>query len=58
MSQLFKEITSAKSVDKAEAGKRADSMVKESSEAQASTIGSTEKKAKHGEDGVCCGGCS
>lgn len=58
MNQLFTEVTSPKNVDKAEAEKRAQSAQEKSPEAQAGTTGSAKKKAKHGEDGVCCGGCS
>lgn len=58
MSQLFKEVTNPKDVDKEEAGKQQNGAAQESSKAQLGATESTPKKAKHGEDGVCCGGCS
>ncbi len=57
MAQLFKNIfNSNKEKQTAEAG----SVQSEDSQAQAAAENApeAEKKAKHGEDGVCCGGCS
>lgn len=54
MTQLFKEVTSPKNTDKAEAEKQNAGAAQESSEAS----DTTPKKGKHGDPGVCCGGCS
>lgn len=58
MMQLFKEVISPKSANKANAEKLQGSAVKERAETPASTPESTPKKGKHGDPGVCCGGCS
>ena len=57
MAQLFKNIfNSSKEKQAAEV----ESVQNEDSQAQAAEENApeTEKKAKHGEEGVCCGGCS
>ncbi|MGO1693761.1 MAG: CCGSCS motif protein [Marinobacter sp.] len=58
MMQLFKEVISPKSANKANAEKLQGSAVEERAETPASTPESTPKKGKHGDPGVCCGGCS
>ncbi|MGO1501895.1 MAG: CCGSCS motif protein [Marinobacter sp.] len=58
MMQLFKEVTSPKNAGKANAEKQTDSVMEERSEAPVSASESAPKKAKHGDPGICCGGCS
>lgn len=58
MMQLFKEVTSPKNTDKANAEKQKDNMMEERPEASVSASESAPKKGKHGDPGVCCGGCS
>lgn len=55
MIQLFKEVLSPKKADKAEAEKLTAG---ETKEVQTESSGSETKKGKHGDPGVCCGGCS
>lgn len=58
MTQLFKEVSSPKNVDKAETEKLQNSAMEGSSETPMSASESAPKKPKHGDPGVCCGGCS
>lgn len=58
MTQLFKEVSSPKNADKAEADKLKNGATEERSEAPVNASESAPTKAKHGDDGVCCGGCS
>lgn len=55
MTQLFKEVTSTANADKAKSEN-----LKEDAVEQAATSAEKEaaKKGKHGDPGVCCGGCS
>ena len=57
MAQLFKNIFNS---NKEKQTAEADSVQSEDSQAQAAAENApeAEKKVKHGEDGVCCGGCS
>lgn len=57
MAQLFKNIFKS---NKEKQTAEAESVQSEDSQAQAAEENApeTEKKAKHGEEGVCCGGCS
>lgn len=58
MTQLFKEVTSPENTDKAETEKLNAGAAQESSEASVAASESSPKKGKHGDPGVCCGGCS
>ena len=57
MAQLFKNIFNS---NKEKQAAEVESVQSEDSQVQAAAekTSETEKKAKHGEDGVCCGGCS
>ena len=57
MAQLFKNIFKS---NKEEQTAEVESVQSEDSQLQAAVENApeTEKKAKHGEEGVCCGGCS
>lgn len=56
MAQLFKNIFNS---NKEKLAAEVESVQNEDSQAQAAeNAPETEKKAKHGEEGVCCGGCS
>ncbi len=57
MAQLFKNIFKS---NKEKQAAEVESVQSEDSQAQAAAenASETEKKAKHGEEGVCCGGCS
>lgn len=57
MANLFTEVTSPKSVDTAEAEKL-KAAAAESSESLSAESDSAQEKGKHGDPGVCCGGCS
>jgi len=54
MTQLFKEVASPKAADKAETEETGE----QAAGASESTEKETVKKGKHGDPGVCCGGCS
>ncbi|WP_368497018.1 CCGSCS motif protein [Marinobacter sp. 2_MG-2023] len=58
MTQLFKEVASPKNADKAEQGKPEDGIGAQAAGGSDSTEKETVKKGKHGDSGVCCGGCS
>ncbi|MBK1872764.1 CCGSCS motif protein [Marinobacter sp. 1-3A] len=58
MTQLFKEVTSSNEGAKANADQPTDGAVQQTANAAESTEKNTEKKGKHGDPGVCCGGCS
>ncbi len=58
MVQLFKEVTSPKGIEKMEAEQLKDGPIEKNAKAPESTEKTTEKKGKHGDSGVCCGGCS
>jgi CCGSCS motif protein len=58
MKQLFKEVTSPKNTDKAEAEKLNAGAAQESPEDSVVASEDSSKKGKHGDSGVCCGGCS
>lgn len=57
MAQLFKNIFNS---NKEKQAAEVESVQNEDSQAQAAAENAleTEKKVKHGEEGVCCGGCS
>lgn len=57
MAQLFKNIFNS---NKEKQAAEVESVQSEDSQAQAAEENAPEieKKAKHGEEGVCCGGCS
>lgn len=57
MTQLFKEVTSPKDVEKMEAEQLENGSVEQNAKAPESTEKET-VKGKHGDPGVCCGGCS
>lgn len=57
MANLFTEVTSPKSMDTAEAEKL-KAAAAESSESPSAESESAQEKGKHGDPGVCCGGCS
>lgn len=58
MMQLFKEVVSPKNADAKNAEKQEAGSVTDHSEAPASAPDAEPKKGKHGDPGVCCGGCS
>jgi len=58
MMQLFKEITSPKNADNTAVEELKTGMKKKDSEASVAAPESAPKKGKHGDPGVCCGGCS
>lgn len=58
MMQLFKEVISPKNAAKANAEKQKDGVMDSRSEAPVNASESAPKKGKHGDPGVCCGGCS
>lgn len=57
MANLFTEVTSPKSTETAEAEKL-KAAAAEGSESPSAESESTQEKGKHGDPGVCCGGCS
>ena len=58
MTQLFKEVTSPKTSDRTETEELKDGTAEQAVKASESTDKETVKKGKHGDPGVCCGGCS
>ncbi len=58
MMQLFKEVTSPKGVEKMEAEKLTEGAGEQNTKGPESAEKETVKKGKHGDPGVCCGGCS
>lgn len=58
MTQLFKEVTSPVNADKAESESLKEGAIEQSAKAAESAEKETVKKGKHGDPGVCCGGCS
>ncbi|MGO1461135.1 MAG: CCGSCS motif protein [Marinobacter sp.] len=58
MMQLFKEVMSPENADKANTEKQKDGVMEDHSETPVSASESIPKKGKHGDPGVCCGGCS
>ncbi|GGE68758.1 hypothetical protein GCM10011533_21400 [Streptosporangium jomthongense] len=59
MTQLFKEVTSPKNADEATAEELKAGATQESSEAPVTASENTTREGgKHGDPGVCCGGCS
>ncbi|MBQ0834199.1 CCGSCS motif protein [Marinobacter sp.] len=58
MMQLFKEITSPKNADNAAVDELKAGTAKKDSETPVAAPESVPKKGKHGDPGVCCGGCS
>lgn len=58
MTQLFREITSPKNADKSAAEELKTRMTEKDSEAPVAAPESAPNKGKHGDPGVCCGGCS
>ncbi|WP_417517018.1 CCGSCS motif protein [Marinobacter sp.] len=58
MTQLFKEVASPKTADKTEAEKLKEGIAEQAAGASDSIEKETVKKGKHGDSGVCCGGCS
>lgn len=57
MTQLFTEVASPKTTDKAETENLEDGTARAAG-ASENTDKETLKKGKHGDPGVCCGGCS
>ena len=58
MTQLFKEVTSPKNVKNVESEKLNEGAIEQSAKATEDAEKETVKKGKHGDPGVCCGGCS
>ncbi|MBL1272695.1 MAG: CCGSCS motif protein [Marinobacter maritimus] len=58
MTQLFKEVASPKTADKMETEELKGGTDEQAAGAFESTEKETVKKGKHGDPGVCCGGCS
>ncbi|WP_309045894.1 CCGSCS motif protein [Marinobacter sediminicola] len=58
MTQLFEEVTSPNNGANTNADQLKDGAVAQTANAVESTEKNTEKKGKHGDPGVCCGGCS
>lgn len=58
MMQLFKEVVSGKSAKKVESEQPTEATAEQYANASESAAQETEKKGKHGDPGVCCGGCS
>lgn len=58
MMQLFKEVASPKGIGKKEAEQQKDGSIEQNAKTPESTEKTTDKKGKHGDPGVCCGGCS
>lgn len=58
MMNLFKEVISPKSSKKANTEKQQDGVTEDSAKASVNASENEPKKGKHGDPGVCCGGCS
>lgn len=58
MISLFKEVISGKDAHKAEVEQPKEATAEQYVHASESVTKDTEKKGKHGDPGVCCGGCS